>query len=169
MTKIALALGSNMHRQVSLTHAVLKLNEVLHNPVYSSVYETVPLHAKGPEFYNAVVIGETDLTLADLISLTKKIERDMGRTDWYDASGNRISIRCLDIDILLYGDMVSEEPDVPREDIYKYPFATIPLLEVDAGLVIPDTGKSITEIASGMNTSGLKLIAETNLNVIGRK
>jgi 2-amino-4-hydroxy-6-hydroxymethyldihydropteridine diphosphokinase len=47
--------------------------------------------------------------------------------------------RTLDLDIVLYGDVVSSKPSLPREDIYKYAF------------VIPNDGRTVTKIRQTMN------------------
>ena len=167
MTRVALALGSNLYRQVSMTHAMLKLQKVLTDISCSDVYETVPLHAKGPDYYNAVIVGNTGLSLDALLAFTKNTEKEMGRGDWYDQYGNRLSIRCLDIDILLYGDVISEYPELPRTDIFKYSFVTVPLASLVPHLVPPGGNRSVTELAASMSYDNLRPVKDLNLSLIG--
>ena len=167
MTKVALALGSNLYRQVSLTHAVLRLGSIMTGMSCSGVYETEPLHAKGPNFYNAVVIGDTDLSLSELMAFTKNTEKEMGRGDWYDQYGNRLSIRCLDIDVLLYGNEVSEYPELPRSDIFKYAFVMVPLASMVPSLIPPGCDRTVKDLADAMSRDGLRPVSDLDLDVIG--
>ncbi|WP_294495814.1 2-amino-4-hydroxy-6-hydroxymethyldihydropteridine diphosphokinase [uncultured Ruminobacter sp.] len=167
MTKVALALGSNLYRQVSLTHAMLKLRSVLTDMSCSEVYETVPLHAKGPKFYNAVVTGSTELSLEELMTFTKDTEKEMGRGDWYDRFGSRLSIRCLDIDVLLYGNVISEQPELPRSDIFKYSFVTVPLASLSPELTPPGCDRNVRSLAEAMSTDNLVPVSWLKLDAIG--
>lgn len=161
---IYLALGSNICRQVALTHAMLQLSKIMSNISCSMVYESVPLHTKGPNFYNAVMKGTTDLELDDFLSRTKDIEAVLGRMRWIDNESNVQNIRCLDIDILLFDDIVSEIPQLPREDVFKYDFVVIPLLELDAELTIQN--KHIKDIAEDFKNSNLIICNNVKLQDI---
>ncbi len=166
MTKAALAIGSNMCRHVALTHAVLRLSAVMTGIACSAVYETAPLRADGPDYYNAALVGETDLSLGELFALTKEIEREMGRADWRDPRGNLRSVRCLDIDILLFGGATGRYPELPRSDIWKYPFVAIPLASLEPDLVPPGGSATLGAIAAGMSAAGLRPAPWPDLNGI---
>lgn len=166
MNKIVLALGSNICRQVALTHAVKSLNKVLVNTVYSDVYQSVPLHAKGPDFYNAVVCGETELSLPEILAFTKKTEQEMGRYPWNDNQGETHSIRCLDIDILLFNDVISEEPQLPREDVFKYDFVVIPLVSIAPNIIPPGSSLTIKEISKNFTNHNLQIVDNCDLAAI---
>lgn len=165
MSKIYLAIGSNMHRHHSFTRAKVYLKDFLSDIEYSSVYESVPLHAIGPNFYNAVICGNTDLSLAEIYTRTKQIEKEIGRADWVDKEGKIHSIRCLDIDILLYDSVVcnTEKLELPRSDIYKYEFVAVPLAEIAPTLVPVTFDKSMYDIAKAVDSNLLKKIDNFDL------
>ena len=61
MHKIFLAVGSNICRRLAFTHAYLKLQEFVTITKASNIYVSTPRgHARGPQFYNSVLAGETD-------------------------------------------------------------------------------------------------------------
>jgi 2-amino-4-hydroxy-6-hydroxymethyldihydropteridine diphosphokinase len=161
---IYLALGSNICRQVALTHAMLQLSKIMNNISCSLVYESVPLHAKGPNFYNAVIKGTTDLELDDFLSRTKEIECSLGCMQWIDNESKVQNIRCLDIDILLFDDIVSDTPQLPREDVFKYDFVVFPLVELEEELMIQN--KLIKDIAENFKNSNLTVCKNVNLQEI---
>jgi 2-amino-4-hydroxy-6-hydroxymethyldihydropteridine diphosphokinase len=94
----------------------------------SSLYETEPVGGppQGP-FLNMVVRGETDLAPEDLLAQCLETERDLGRV-----RAERFGPRTLDIDILLYGDLVLDTPDltVPHPHLHERLFVLVPLSEI---------------------------------------
>ncbi len=166
MTQVYLAIGSNISRIVSLTHAVLELRKILTDMHCSPVYESTPLHAKGPNFYNAVIVGNTTLELIELLKRTKEIESNLGRQVWLSPSYEKMSLRCLDIDILLYGEQISEEPEIPRRDLKNYDFVIKPMIDLAPSLVIPGTEITMQEISAKHDLKKLKTVTDFNLNNI---
>ena len=91
------------------------------------------------KFLNAVVSVETSLTPRQLLEATQKIEQQLGRThktvkneEGRPADGQTYSDRYIDIDILLYDDMVVNEPDlkIPHPLMHERPFVIQPLSEI---------------------------------------
>jgi 2-amino-4-hydroxy-6-hydroxymethyldihydropteridine diphosphokinase len=103
----------------------------------SSVYETEAMDgAVGQrDFYNAAVATETTLEPRRLLAACKEIERALGR----EPDGLRHAPRPIDIDLLLFGDLQVEEPDlvIPHPGIRHRAFVQTPLRELDPGLSIP--------------------------------
>ena len=64
-----------------------------------------------------------------------------------DRSSDQYSSRPLDIDLLIYGDELIDEPDLklPRCDVLDYSFVLRPLAELDPGLVHPKTGMTMAD------------------------
>ncbi|MGN1392982.1 MAG: 2-amino-4-hydroxy-6-hydroxymethyldihydropteridine diphosphokinase [Succinivibrionaceae bacterium] len=164
MNVVYLALGSNICRNVSFAYAINNLKNVLHKFSFSSLYESIPLHSKGPNFYNAVIKAETDLSLNELLDYTKRLECNLGRYPWYDADGNVYNIRCLDIDILIFNDVVSEYPQLPREDIYKYPFVIIPFAEIEPNFIPLNSDKNMQALADSLDKIELKKLNHLSLH-----
>ncbi len=106
----------------------------------SSLYESAPFGpVEQPNFINAVASIATELNPADLLAQLQNIQRNQGRT----AGGVRWGPRILDLDLLLYGDVVIETTDltVPHPGIAMRNFVLLPLRELSPDLVIPNLGR----------------------------
>jgi len=107
----------------------------------SSVYETDPVgFLDQPSFLNMVVRIETTKTPLELLAHVLDVEQRLGRVRTF-----RNAPRTIDIDILLYGDQVIQEPDlkVPHPRMLERRFVLEPLHEIDPDLVHPVTGRTI--------------------------
>jgi 2-amino-4-hydroxy-6-hydroxymethyldihydropteridine diphosphokinase len=103
----------------------------------SSLYRTAPIDAGGDDYFNCVVKLDTRLPVRELLALCHRIEHHFGRERPF-----RNAPRTLDIDILLYGEAVIDEPDliVPHPRMTGRAFVLAPLAEIDPGLTIPGQG-----------------------------
>ncbi|MDR3098237.1 MAG: 2-amino-4-hydroxy-6-hydroxymethyldihydropteridine diphosphokinase [Paraburkholderia sp.] len=103
----------------------------------SSLYRTAPIDAGGDDYFNCVVKLDTRLSVRDLLGLCHRIEHHFGRERPF-----RNAPRTLDIDILLYGEAIIEEPDliVPHPRMTGRAFVLAPLAEIDPELAIPGRG-----------------------------
>lgn len=92
-----------------------------------------------PDFVNAVALLETRLPPRALLDLLLAVEADFGR---HRMDGERWGPRTLDLDLLLYGDAVIDEPGlrVPHPHLHERAFALVPLLEVMPDARIPGYG-----------------------------
>ena len=150
MTKhqIYLGLGTNLgNREDHILKAIQLIGERVGTVVrQSSLIETEPWGFESPnKFLNAVILCETERTPREVLRLTQKIERDMGRkkpigglspsaihrTDG-TVPKRRYKDRPIDIDILLYDDITVDEPDlkIPHPLMYERDFVMIPLNEI---------------------------------------
>src|SRR5258707_4753352 len=100
---VYLALGANLgDRRANLAAALARLRERVAVEAISSLYETEPAYVTDqPRFLNAALRGRTALGPAELLAFVKEIERALGRL-----AGPRFGPRLVDIDLLLYGDVV---------------------------------------------------------------
>jgi 2-amino-4-hydroxy-6-hydroxymethyldihydropteridine diphosphokinase len=127
-----LGLGSNEgDRWANLRAAVDALPDVVN---VSPVYETDPVggpEGQGP-YLNCVVMLITDRTPRQLLSLCRELESTAGRT-----RGERWGPRTLDVDVLLVGDAVVDDPDlqVPHPRMWERAFVLVPLADVAPDLV----------------------------------
>jgi 2-amino-4-hydroxy-6-hydroxymethyldihydropteridine diphosphokinase len=142
----AIALGSNLgDRRGHLDFAVSKLQALLRNLSVSRYYDTVPVGVSGPQplFLNAVAVGRTTLSARDLLDALLAIERERGR-ERPQTNGPRT----LDLDLILYGDAVLDEPGliVPHPRFRERKFVLEPLAEVGPELRDPVTGKTAREL-----------------------
>ncbi len=143
MTTVYVGVGSNIDRKKHTRIAIEELAKIDDQLRVSSIYESAPVGFKGECFYNFVVELKTSQTLSDFSNSLRKIEQKWGR----GGSAEKFQDRALDLDILLFGEQVSlHSPVVPRKDIFIYPFVIQPLYELCPNLIIPNDGRSITEV-----------------------
>ncbi len=116
----------------------------------SRVYETAPVGgvAQGP-YLNGAVVVETGLAPRELLGHLLRIEREAGRDR---ARERRWGPRALDLDLVLFGDVVIDEPDltVPHARMHERLFVLDPLAEVAPHAVHPVLGKSVLELRDGL-------------------
>jgi 2-amino-4-hydroxy-6-hydroxymethyldihydropteridine diphosphokinase len=148
MTVAYLGLGANLgDARQTLKDAVVCLAQQHTITVLakSSLYRTAPIDAGGDDYYNCVVKVETTLPVRHLLALCHKIELHFGRERPF-----RNAPRTLDLDILLYGDHLIDEPDliVPHPRLTERAFALVPLTELDPDLTIPLHGRADAFLAA---------------------
>lgn len=104
-----------------------------------------------PEFVNAAAAVETDLPAQALMQALLAIERDAGR----DRRGDRWGPRILDLDLLLYGTLMLEQPglQVPHPHLHERAFVLVPLAEIAPDLDVPGRGP-ISALLERVDTSG---------------
>ena len=101
-----------------------------------------------PDFVNAAALIETRLSPSDLLAAMLRIERDAGRERCEDGS-DRWGPRTLDLDLLLYGDQVIDQPGlrVPHPHLHERGFALLPLVEIAPEVAIPGIGPARDALA----------------------
>lgn len=101
-----------------------------------------------PDFINAAARLETRLSPQELLAAMLRIERDGGRERSADGS-DRWGPRTLDLDLLLYGDQVIDQPGlrVPHPHLHERAFALLPLLEIAPDTQIPGVGPARDALA----------------------
>ncbi|MBD3671404.1 MAG: 2-amino-4-hydroxy-6-hydroxymethyldihydropteridine diphosphokinase [Gammaproteobacteria bacterium] len=144
MARIYLSLGSNIDRERSLRGAITHLREHFGELTVSRVFESTAVGFDGEDFYNLCVGLDTDMDVLEVNRVLHDIEDQYGR----DRNGPRFSSRTLDIDLLLYDDLVMKEGklELPRDEITKHAFVLWPLAEVAADTLHPTEGKTIAEL-----------------------
>ena len=143
---VAVALGSNLgDRRAHLDFAVSRLETVLSNLRASSYRDTDPVDVPGVQslFLNAAATGETDVSARELLGILLAIERERGRERPFPGAA-----RTLDLDLVLYGDLVIGEPEltVPHPRFRERRFVLEPLAEVAPDLIDPVTGLSVGQL-----------------------
>lgn len=139
MTTIYVSIGSNIDRESNIRGGVAALRERFGELRLSTVYESEAVGFAGDPFYNLVASFETDARPDEVVAALRAIEDRFGRV----RTGPRFSSRTLDIDLLLYGDAVFEQPVViPRQEITRNAFVLRPLAELAPDRVHPQTGKT---------------------------
>lgn len=138
MSRSYLGIGSNLGDRLENLESAVRGLSVAGSVVVavSSVYRTEPVGLKEqPEFLNAVVAVDTELTPRGLLALAQEVERAAGR----DRSV-RWGPRTLDVDILLYEDAEVDDPDleIPHPRLAERRFALEPLVEIAPDATLPD-------------------------------
>jgi 2-amino-4-hydroxy-6-hydroxymethyldihydropteridine diphosphokinase len=144
---VAIALGSNLgDRRGHLNWAIGQLAASLSELRASSFHETDPIDVDGPQprYLNAVVVGQTTLAPRALLDRLLDLERARGRE-----RPARRAPRTLDLDLILYGDQVVDEPGltVPHPEFHRRAFVLDPLVEIAADWRDPRTGKTVGQLA----------------------
>ena len=153
---VYIALGSNLgDRSANLEAAVEALPPSVRVLLRSPIYETPPWgYTDQPAFLNQVVQAETDLTPQDLLTYLKKLEEKLGRQPTFQYGPRKI-----DLDILLYDDLVLETPSltIPHPHLAERAFVLLPLADLAPDLVHPVLGITVTEMLSKLNQEGIHL------------
>lgn len=148
--EVYLALGSNMgNRKQNLTEAIDYLSQRVRVARCSSTYDTEPVgNPDQQRFLNMVCRIYTSLEPKALLSLAKGIESKMGRV-----FGKVNAPRPIDIDILIYGDLVLNTPDlvIPHPRMTRRAFVLVPLAEIAPALKHPTSGKAIKQLLSELS------------------
>ena len=111
-----------------------------------------------PDFVNAAATLATALPAADLLACLLEIERALGRTRAADGS-DRWGPRTLDLDLLLYGDAVIDQPGlrVPHPRLHERAFALLPLAAIAPDAVIPGIG-TVRQALAALETAGIEAL-----------
>lgn len=128
-----LSLGTNLgDKRKNIAEAINNIGELVGDVVrQSALYETEPWGFRSDNrFVNAAVCVDTQLSPRRLLEVTQRIEREMGRT--LKSDGSEYHDRIIDIDILLYGDLHIDEPDlkIPHPLMHERDFVMTPLNEI---------------------------------------
>ena len=122
-----LSLGSNISPEKNIQFALDQLSKIFGETVSSSTYKTKAIGFEGSDFLNLVVKIETDLDPERLIDRLHGIEEMTGRITGTKAFNDRT----LDIDVLIYGDHINPDLNIPRDEILMYGFVLEPLAELN--------------------------------------
>ncbi len=154
-----IALGSNLpslagHPDATLAAALPQLASIGRITARSGLYSTAPVGLSNqPRFLNAVVIIDTELAPRTLLAALLFIERLFGRDR---AAAVRNGPRTLDLDILLYGDLIVAQPglEIPHPRLAQRAFVLVPLAEIAPDLRDPRSGLTAAQLLANLTTAG---------------
>jgi 2-amino-4-hydroxy-6-hydroxymethyldihydropteridine diphosphokinase len=148
LTRAYVGLGANLgDREGAIRRAVelLGADPAIEVVAVSTLRETDPVgYADQPRFLNGAAALDTDLAPGELLDRLLAVERELGRVR---GEGPRYGPRAIDLDLLVYGDQVVDEPGltVPHPRLAERRFALEPLHELDPGLRLPD-GRAVRDL-----------------------
>jgi 2-amino-4-hydroxy-6-hydroxymethyldihydropteridine diphosphokinase len=135
MSRVYISIGSNIEPARHVRLAVAALHEYYGELTISSVYESAAVGFEGDNFYNLVVGLDTEQDVSEVNRTLHMIEDRYGR----ERSGPRFSARTIDLDLLLYDDLVVQDGKLvlPREEILQNAFVLWPLAEIAPDAIHP--------------------------------
>ncbi len=144
MARVFVGIGSNVEREKNIRAAVDVLARRYAPLALSAVYECAPVGFEGENFYNLVAGFDAAEPVEELLETLRAIENRHGRV----RGGERFGPRTLDLDLLLYGDLVRHDAriELPRPEILKYAFVLRPLAELAPQARHPETGETYREL-----------------------
>jgi 2-amino-4-hydroxy-6-hydroxymethyldihydropteridine diphosphokinase len=160
---VVLALGSNLgDRLANLQGGVdaLSAGPGLDDVTVSPVYETAPVGGPAqPDYLNAVLVASTVLPARAILDRARAAEAAAHRV-----RGERWGPRTLDVDVIVYGNEVSADPELtlPHPRAHERAFVLAPWHDVDPGAVIPGQGR-VADLLAAVGTSSVRLCRDARL------
>ena len=156
MAMIYISIGSNIDAEKNIRGAVQALSEEFGTLLLSSVYESEAVGFDGDKFLNLVVGADTDADVYRVNDTLHAIEEQYGRV----RSGPKFSSRTLDLDLLVYDDLILNEDgiQIPRDEITKNAFVLWPLAELAPHQCHPKSGISYAKLWQDYDKSRQQLV-----------
>lgn len=160
---VVLALGSNLGDRLANLQAgvdALCARPGLSNVAISPVYETAPVGGPAqPDYLNAVLVAATTLSAQAVLERGQEAESALGRV-----RGQRWAPRTLDVDVIVYGTEVSDDPGLtlPHPRAHERAFVLAPWHDLDPGAVIPGQGR-VADLLAAVGTVGVRLCPDARL------
>jgi 2-amino-4-hydroxy-6-hydroxymethyldihydropteridine diphosphokinase len=150
VAQVYVSVGSNIDRERNIAAALDALRKLYGELQLSSVYESDAVGFHSEPFYNLVLGFATEQTPQTVQSELHRIEDRLGRQ-----RTGALSARTLDLDLLLYDDVVMSEGKLvlPRDDINRYAFVLGPLAEIAATARHPVSGVSYADMWAAFDDS----------------
>lgn len=141
--RVFVGVGSNVDPVENVREGLQRLHEEFGAIRVSEAYRTAPVGTiEGGPFVNLCVGFRTDRDVAELRDLLHRFEADAGRTRTDDPNAPRT----LDLDLLLYDDLVEEDGKLPHPQVESMPFVLVPLADIAAEVRHPTLARTIGEM-----------------------
>jgi 2-amino-4-hydroxy-6-hydroxymethyldihydropteridine diphosphokinase len=159
MPRVYVSVGSNVDRAVNIRAGIGALRRHYQDVMLSAVYDTRAVGFEGDDFYNLVAGFDTNDEVHDVAARLRDIEQRRGRVR--APAGDRFVSRTLDIDMLLYDDLILNEGKlrIPRPEILEYAFVLGPLAEIAGQRLHPVLRRSFRELWQAFDRSAEPLRA----------
>jgi 2-amino-4-hydroxy-6-hydroxymethyldihydropteridine diphosphokinase len=158
MAQIYISLGSNIEREHYVKQGLLSLAKAFELPfeklILSSLFECEAVGFEGPIFYNMAIGINCSHSIEDVASILREIEFSHGR----DHNAKKFSPRTLDLDLLLYDNLIIDQPaQLPRDEITKNAFVLWPLSQIAPQLNHPILKQNYQELWLKFNKTSQQL------------
>lgn len=149
MPRVFVGIGSNVNRDANIRSGIRALRELFGDLTISAVYQSEAVGYDGDDFYNLVVAFDTGRGAREVTCALHGIEQRFGR----DRAAPKYSPRTLDLDLLLYNNLVVHDRDLelPRSDIGRYAFVLRPLAEIAGEHRHPVSGLRFADLWAGFD------------------
>ena len=159
LNQCAIALGSNLGNSLATLEKSLKIlsqTPGINLVAVSSWYLTKPIGPPQPDYLNGCAILALEQTPEELLVLLQAIELQFGRVR---SQESRWGARTLDLDIILYEDLIINNSDltIPHPRMKERAFVLVPLSEIAADWAEPVSQKAIAQLVSEIDCSGVEL------------
>ena len=144
MAWVYVAMGSNVEPERNLARAVAQLGREFPGARFSRWFRNRAVGFEGEDFINLVAGFDTDLPVHTVLGKLQAIEKACGR----ERDAPRWATRSMDLDVLLYGDLICDEPGLrlPRPDLSRRAYMLGPLAELAPEVLHPTTRLTIAEM-----------------------
>lgn len=151
----AIAVGSNLGDSRTIVQSALETLAATPNirlQIVSSWYQTAPVGPPQPDYINGCAILQVQISPHSVLATLLKIEAQFGRTRQV-----RWGPRSLDLDLLLYNDLILDTPtlQIPHPRMRDRAFVLVPLAEIAPNWIEPVSGKAIAELVQAVDCSGV--------------
>jgi len=149
VTAVFVAAGSNVEPEANLRRALDELSRHYPGLRCSRAYRNRALGFEGDDFVNLVLGFETDDGVHAVVGRLQQAEAACGRA----RNDPKWAPRAMDLDILLYGDLVCDEPGLklPRPDLVRRAYMLGPMAELAPDIVHPVLGSAMRELWSAFD------------------
>jgi len=156
MPAVYVAAGSNIEPEKNLRRALGELRHEFPGLKTSPAYRNPAFGFEGDEFINLVVGFESGKTVHDVIRILHRVEEACGRP----RLAPKWAPRSMDLDILLYGDAVIDEPGlrVPRADLTTKAYMLRPAADLAPDVIHPTLGQSLGELWKAFDQSAVRMV-----------
>ena len=153
MARVFVSVGSNIEREHNIRSSLDAMEAAFGELAISTIYESVAVGFEGENFYNLVVAFDSHRPLAEVAATLRRIELEHKR----ERESRKFAPRTLDLDLLLYDEVVTDEPELPRGEITEYAFVLKPLAELAPELRHPVLGTPYRELWEGFDAGDQKM------------
>ena len=142
--KVFIGVGSNIDKEKNIVSGIQAMQKQFGALELSPVYESRAVGFEGNNFYNMVATFNTAYTYQQIRDILYNIEHQHRRI----RGKNKFESRTLDLDQIMYGNLIINEDDIrlPADEIEKHAFISYPLSDLCGDLIHPVLGKKVSEL-----------------------